>query len=56
MLIKTTKDNANTHYFISFPDADDTKIDFGVTKILYKIWAINTVNLMINEADKQVYS
>lgn len=49
ILIKTTKDDANTHYFVSFPDLTDKQVDYDVTRIFYKIWAINTGKKMMED-------
>ena len=49
MLIKTTHDDAQMHFFIGLPDTDDTKQDHDVTTIYYKIWAINTGNTMLKD-------
>jgi hypothetical protein len=48
MLIKTTHDDAQMHFFIGLSDADDTKQDHDVTMIYYKIWAMNTGNKILN--------
>ena len=48
MLIKTTKDKEDHHFFLGFSDVDDKQIDHDVTTIFYKIWAINTSNDMFN--------
>jgi hypothetical protein len=48
MLVKTTHDDAQMHFFIGFSDIDDTQQDHDVTTIYYKIWAINTGNKMLN--------
>lgn len=53
MLIKTTKDDAEHHFFIGFSDIDDTEIDQSITAIYYKIWAINTANKMMGDMDKK---
>lgn len=42
MLVITTKDDINNHYFLSFEDEGDTKKDFDVTRIMYKTWVMNT--------------
>jgi len=49
MLIKTTCDTDihKTHYFIGFSDNGDSKHDYDVTQIYYKIWAMNTGNIML---------
>ena len=49
MLIKTTHDDGNTQYFVSFSDNDDTDHDHSMAKIHYKTWAINTGTKMINQ-------
>jgi len=49
MLIKTTHDDAQMHFFIGLSDTDDTKQDHDVTTIYYKIWAINTGNTMLKD-------
>ena len=49
MLIKTTHDDAQTHFFIGFSDHDDTQQDHNVTAIYYKIWAVNTGNTMLKD-------
>ena len=48
MLIKTTHDDAQMHFFIGLSDDDDTQQDHDVTTIYYKIWAMNTGNKMLN--------
>jgi hypothetical protein len=49
MLIKTTHDDhIHTEYFIGFSDVNDTKTDYEVTKIYYKIWTVNTGQKMLN--------
>jgi hypothetical protein len=47
MLIKTTHDDLSDHHFISFQDDTDTQQDYDITKMYYKIWAINTGNKML---------
>jgi len=47
MLIKTTHDNIENHFFMAYSEKDDTEQDYGVSKIFYKIWAINTSNKML---------
>jgi hypothetical protein len=46
MLIKTTCDSIDNHFFIGFSDESDTKQDHDITAIYYKIWAMNLVNDM----------
>lgn len=47
MLIKTTHDDV-TQFFIGFLNDDDTQQDYDITTIYYKIWAVNTGNIMLN--------
>jgi len=51
MLIKTTKDDADQHFFIGLNDVDDKRIDHDITIIYYRIWAINTANQMLKDFD-----
>jgi len=48
MLIKTTKDDADHHFFMGFSDKDDNKQDHSITEIYYKTWAFTTANQMMN--------
>lgn len=56
MLIKTTHDDGQTHYFISFSDNDDTDHDHDMATIHYKTWAINTGNKMLNQPFVKKYT
>ena len=58
MLIKTTHDDAQMHFFIGLSDVDDTQQDHDVTMIYYKIWAMNTGNKLLNTPfmKKQVFA
>lgn len=51
MLIKTTKDDADHHFFIGFSDEGDSKIDQSITEIYYKTWAFTTGNQMMDAID-----
>lgn len=56
MLIKTTHDDGQTQYFVSFSDNDDTDHDHSMATIHYKTWAINTGSKMINQSFFKKYS
>lgn len=53
MLIKTTHDDLLCHHFISFSDDTDTQQDHDITKMYYKVWAINTGNNMLKTVNSK---
>lgn len=56
MLIKTTHDDGQAQYFISFSDDDDTDHDHDMATIHYKTWAVNTGSRMLNQPFLKKYN
>lgn len=55
MLIKTTHDDVDNHFFVSFSDESDTQRDQDITAIYYKVWAMNTNKDLLNIYGKKSF-